>query len=74
VLITDRRIVADSASWPVAPETAEDVDFTVIEMRVDGRAMGEGKVSVAGAVLDSAAGTLTLEGYDHVPAVLKVTR
>jgi hypothetical protein len=79
VLVTDRRIGAHSTS-PLAPASAApgdpaSRDFTVIEMRLDGKGSGEGKASLnANVVVDAAAKTLALDGYASAPALLKVTR
>jgi hypothetical protein len=44
-------------------------------MRIDGKGVGEGKTSLAAAVvIDAAAQTLALDGYDAAPVLLKVTR
>jgi hypothetical protein len=85
VLATDRRLGAHSPHWSQAPAVraeeigkagAEaDAEFTVIELRVDGNGVGEGKSSLAAAVIvDGDAKTLALEGYAAAPALLKVTR
>ena len=67
VLVTERRLGSDGA-----PGEAE---YTVIEMRVDGKGAGEGKSSqAAGVIVDADAKTLALEGGAAAPALLKVTR
>jgi hypothetical protein len=73
VLVTDRRLGADTA--PPADPAAADADYTVIEARVDARGAGEAKTSlVAKVVVDAAASSLVLDGYEAAPAALKVTR
>ena len=75
VLVTDRRLGAHSPAWPQPPAMDPDAEFTVIEMRVDGKGAGEGKTSLASAVVvDAEARTLALQGYAAAPALLEVTR
>jgi hypothetical protein len=83
VLVTDRRLGAHaSASTPApggaasaAPGGAAERDFTVIEMRLDGKGSGEAKASLnANVVIDAAAKTLALDAYASAPALLKVIR
>ena len=57
------------------PGRPADADFTVIEMRIDGKGIGEAKTSLTAAVVvDAAAKTLALDGYAAAPVLLKVTR
>jgi hypothetical protein len=83
VLITDRRIGAHqpllatstAPAGPAGPAGPADAEFTVIEMRLDGRGNGEAKTSLGtGVVIDSTVKTLALDGYSTAPAQLKVTR
>ena len=81
VLVTDRRMGANSPSWPQLTEAAlkagaiDEVAYTVIEIRVDGKGVGEGKSSLAAAVsIDADAKTLALDGYAAAPILLEVTR
>ena len=82
VLVTDRRIGAHASTWPQPSEAAvkagaaaDDVEYTVVEIRVDGKGVGEGKSSLAaGVIVDADAKTLALDGYAAAPALLKVTR
>jgi hypothetical protein len=75
VLATDRQLGAHAPAWPQAPAGDAAVEFTVIELRVDGNGVGEGKSSLAAAVIvDADAKTLALEGYAAAPVLLKVTR
>jgi hypothetical protein len=50
VFVTDRRLGANSSSWPAATTTADlsagalakaETEFTVVEMRIDGKGVGE---------------------------------
>jgi hypothetical protein len=75
VLVVDRRLGANAADGAPVTGAATDADFTLIEMRLDGTGRGEGKTSLAAAVVvDAAAQTLALDGYAAAPALLKVTR
>jgi hypothetical protein len=82
VLVTDRRLGAHGSAATLAPggsasaaSGSADRDFTVIEMRLDGKGSGEAKASLnANVVIDAAAKTLSLDGYASAPALLKVTR
>ena len=75
VLVTDRRLGANAAGWPALPGAAGDSDFTLIEVRIDGKGIGEGKVSLGTTVaVDAPAGTLALDGYAAAPTLLKVNR
>jgi len=85
VLATDRRLGAYSPGWqsaqgadaaatPAAATT--EYDFTLLEIRLDGKGSGEGKTSLtAKVVADSEAHTLALDNYAATPAILEhVTR
>ena len=75
VLVTERRLDSQAPDWGPASGATGDADFTVIEMRLDGRGAGEGKTSLTTRVaIDTAANTLALDGYAAAPALLKVTR
>jgi hypothetical protein len=83
VLVTDRRLGAHSSTSTLAPGGSASAapggpaerDFTVIEVRLDGKGNGEAKASLnANVVIDAAAKTLALDGYASAPALLKVTR
>ena len=75
VLTTERRLGMHSTSWPQAPDAPADADFTVIELRLDRKGVGEAKSSLSSPVaVDSAANTLALEQYDAAPVLFKVTQ
>jgi len=75
VLVTERRLGAHAPAWTPAPAVNPDAEFTLVEMRVDARGVGEGKASLTTTVaLDAKAQTLALDGYDAAPVLLKVTR
>jgi hypothetical protein len=73
VLVTDRRLGTHLAS-SAASAKAGDAEFTVIEMRLDGKG-GEGKSSFdSPVVVDATAATLALGAYATAPIFIKVTR
>ena len=75
VLVTDRRLGAHAPDWAPASGGAADAEFTLIEMRVDAKGVGEGKASLTtNVVVDAAAKTLALDGYEAAPLLLKVSR
>ena len=73
VLITDRRLGVYNDLWkPVGPDAATNYPFSVIELRLNSKGEGEGKVSLTGKVsLDSAAKTIALENYNALPVVFR---
>jgi hypothetical protein len=75
VLVTDRRLGANSTAWPAAQGAAAEAGFTVVEMRIDGKGVGEAKSSLTSpVVVDAAANTLAIDKYSDAPVLLKVTR
>lgn len=75
VLVTDRRLGANATSWPAPAAGATDLEFTVVEMRIDGKGVGEAKSSLSSpVVVDAAANTLAIDKYTEAPVLLKVTR
>jgi len=85
VLATDRRLGAYSPGWKPAQGAdasakaageGTDYDFTLVEIRLDGKGSGEGKTSLtAKVVADGEAHTLALDNYAATPAILEhVTR
>src|SRR5262249_18278375 len=73
VLVTARRL-GGSSQPASAAATPDEGDFTVIEMRLDAKGVGEGKASSANVIVDSAAKTLALDSQASSPLLLKVTR
>jgi hypothetical protein len=74
ILATDRRLGAYTTAWnPVAAAApATDYEFTLIEIRLDAKGLGEGKSSLTTKViLDNAARTVALENSAATPAILK---
>jgi hypothetical protein len=56
-------------------EGKADLEFTVVEMRIDGKGVGEAKSSLTSPlVLDTAANTLAIDKYTDAPVLFKVTR
>ena len=75
VFVTDRRLGANTTSWPAATGPASEAEFTVLEMHIDGKGVGEAKSSLASPfVVDAAANTLAIDKYAGAPVLLKVTR
>ena len=71
--MTDRRLGANATTWPAA--STADLEFTVVEMRIDGKGVGEAKSSLTSpVVIDAAANTLAIDKYTDAPVLLKVTR
>jgi hypothetical protein len=76
VLITDRRLGAWNELWkPVETNAVSDYEFSVIELHLNSKGEGEGKVSLIGKVAaDSAAKVIALENYAASPVILKNVR
>ncbi len=73
ILAANRRLGDADTSWkPAPPATATDYDFTVIELRLDAKGLGEGKASISTKVVaDAEAKTIALDNYAATPVVLK---
>jgi hypothetical protein len=75
VLVTDRRLGAHAPDWAPASSTGPESEFTLVEMLINGKGVGEAKTSLTSSVVvEAAAGTLALAGYPAAPVMLKVTR
>lgn len=75
VLVSERRLGAHNPSWPPASAASDEIEYTVLEMRLDRKGTGEAKSSLAtGVVVDADARTLALANHAAAPALLKVTR
>jgi hypothetical protein len=80
ILITERRLGAWNDLWkPLGPSAATNpatsYAFSVIELHLNSKGEGEGKISLTGRVaVDSAAKTIALENYGVLPVVLKNVR
>lgn len=80
ILATDRRLGRHTPAWqPMAatPSGAEgsaetDYEFTLIEMRLDPKGVGEAKASLTTKVIiDNVAKTVALDNYAATPAILR---
>ncbi|MBI4473038.1 MAG: hypothetical protein HY646_10245 [Acidobacteria bacterium] len=73
ILATDRRLGGSSTAWkPKASATLTDYEFTVIEMRLDSKGLGQAKTSLTTKViLDDDAKTVALDNYAAAPAMLQ---
>ena len=76
VLITQRRLGAVNSRWnPTFEGAANTYEFSVIELRLNAKGEGEGRVSLVGKVApDASAKIVTLESYDALPAVFHNVR
>lgn len=72
ILITDRRLGKVNEKWtPDDAGSPANYDFSVIELRVNSKGEGEGKISLTGKVApDSMAKILTPENYASLPVIL----
>lgn len=75
IVATDRRLGAwtRGSVWKATGvQGAPDYPFTVLELRLNRRALGEGKMSVATKVtVDQEGKTIALENYGAAPVLLK---
>ncbi len=73
ILITDRRLGNTNNLWTLpGGVTPAPRDFSVIELRLNAKGEGEGRVSITGKLApDSAAKIVAAENYDALPVVLK---
>jgi hypothetical protein len=72
ILATDRRVGTWSNLWKLPAANATDYAFSIIELRVNSKGEGEGKMSLTGKlVVDSNAKTIALDGYNALPVILK---
>lgn len=76
ILITQRRLGAVNQRWnPTFEGAANNYEFSVVELRLNAKGEGEGRVSLVGKVApDATAKVVTLENYDGFPAVLRDVR
>jgi hypothetical protein len=73
ILATSRALGAQSPQWkPTGGEPATDYEFTVIELRLNAKGLGEGKTSLtAKVIVDNEAKTIALENYTAAPVILQ---
>ncbi|MBZ5579309.1 MAG: hypothetical protein LAP40_22335 [Acidobacteriia bacterium] len=71
LLITERRLGASNDLWkPAGPDPPSPYAFSVIELRVNAKGLGEGKVSLTGKIApDPAAQIVAPENYESLPVV-----
>ena len=76
IFATDRRLGAWNDLWkPTGGASLSPYEFTVIEVRLTPKGVGEGKTSLTGKVtIDAAAKTIALDGYSALPVVFKVVK
>jgi hypothetical protein len=77
ILITDRRLGENNHAWDLKGDMpASNYGFSVIELRINPKGEGEGRITLTGQVApDSAAGIVTAASYEALPVVLtKVKR
>jgi hypothetical protein len=73
IVITDRRLGALTDPWtPVGSVPPNSYTFSVIELRVNSKGDGEGKISLTGKVSpDAVAKIVAIENYADLPVTLK---
>jgi hypothetical protein len=73
IFATDRRLGAWNDLWkPTGGATPTPYEFTVIEVRLSPKGVGEGKTSLTGKVtIDASAKTIALDSYSALPVVFK---
>ena len=76
VLITERRLGAVNQRWTPAFQGAPNTDeFSVIELRLNAKGEGEGKVSLTGKVApDPGLHIVAIDNYDGLPVVFAKVR
>jgi len=71
VLATSRVLGGGSIQWKPSEPTTE-YEFTIIELRLNAKGLGEGKTSLTSkVVVDKEAKTLALENYAAAPVILQ---
>jgi hypothetical protein len=71
VLATSRVLGGGSIQWKPA-EPVTDYGFTIIELRLNAKGLGEGKTSLTSKVIvDNEAKTLAIENYAAAPVILQ---
>jgi hypothetical protein len=73
ILATDRQLGSGTAGWKsTASGTPTTYPFTLIEIRIDPKGLGEGKASLTSKIiLDKEAKTVALENYASTPAIFQ---
>src|SRR5262245_45908395 len=73
IFATDRRLGVWNDLWkPAGGATPTPYEFTVIEVHLSPKGIGEGKTSLTGKVaIDASAKSIALDGYSALPIVFK---
>jgi hypothetical protein len=73
ILATDRRLGAFAPAWrPVVDAPLTDYEFTLIDIRLDSKGLGEGKTSLTTKVIaDNEARIVALDDYAGAPVILQ---
>ena len=73
ILLTDKRLGAAKNNWQLAePLKSNSYEFTLIELRLPAKGMGEGKASLTGSLeVDPNTKSIALAAYETLPVVLK---
>ena len=76
VLITERRLGAVNQRWtPTVQGSPNTYEFSMIELRLNAKGEGEGKVSLTGKVApDPGLHMVAIENYDGLPVVFAKVR
>jgi hypothetical protein len=75
ILATNVRLGRSNPWKAVGQAGASDYPFTVIELRLNRRGSGEGKLSLTSKIeADDQGKTLVLADYEHAPALLKMVK
>lgn len=72
IVATDRRLGSWSRFWESSQAGVPTYEYALIELRVNRRGIGEGKMSLgAKVVVEQATKTIALENYSAAPVLLK---
>ena len=76
ILITQRKLGTVNQVWrPTVDGAPNSYEFSVLELRLNAKGEGEGKVSLTGKVAeDAAARIVTIENYHALPVVFRDVR
>jgi hypothetical protein len=76
ILITQRKLGTVNQVWrPTVDGASSSYEFSVLELRLNAKGEGEGKVSLTGRVAeDAAARIVTIENYNALPVVFRDVR
>jgi len=73
IIATERRLGSWNNSWkPAGNASAPEYEFSVIELRLNAKGLGEGKASITGKVaIDSSVNSIALDNYAASPVIFK---